>query len=529
MSFRRPGPHHLVLIHVERSFMKKIIQALSLLAIACLTSGAVITTLLPNQTEAIVPAFYVAVNGNDSNAGTLALPFLTLGRCQTAMRGGSVKVCYIRAGLYNALPRVVLNSNVGPTQATVMLTSSDDGETWSYYPPDGYNNAILDGNSTGLCENTAVSLDYGIWADGASNITINGLYFQNFTFGAIGLHGGTDFFGDWFPTGDLGFGTANNITIKNNIMNHINNGNPTAAGVCTSPAWPPPTSSANASGGGVAVLGRVTNLTITHNAILNTLGMGMDLEMFSTADTMDGLTISYNVIYGANTSANDTGCIHLYNYTGTGSNQGSLVGTNITNNYLHDCGGSGSSSPYGNSRGVYLDDGVSGVVVSGNVVAGHMETCFNYHGGNNNTVSGNICDLGDGALGTQIIWLYQDDAFCSGAGCMANNIYRGNIVISNASIGMGGSQTFITGSTAISASNDLSHTYNGTLTDTASVATTDPQLTCWTYKLASGSPAYNSPISFPTQPANYGQPGYWGPPNFTIPQTGTVPSSSHTC
>jgi hypothetical protein len=58
------------------------------------------------MTVPIVPAFYVATNGNDSNYGSLASPFATLGRAQTAMQGSSsIKTTYVRAGSYQ-LPTI---------------------------------------------------------------------------------------------------------------------------------------------------------------------------------------------------------------------------------------------------------------------------------------------------------------------------------------------------------------------------------------------------------------------------------------
>lgn len=487
-------------------------------------------TPTPNQTQKpssspLPQAFYVAPNGNDNNSGSLSSPFASLGRAQRAMRASStIKTTFIRAGMYKSMPMVALNPGIAPTHAALMLTSADNGETWSFYPPDGYNTAILNGNSTGLCQNTSV-LDYAIFIEGGSNITIDGLYFENFTFGAIALHGGTDWWGNWFPTGNLGAGAADHNVIKNNIMININNGTPTAAGIC-SLAWPPPISQNNDTGGGVAALGRVTNLTVTHNAILNTQGMGMDFEMFSSADDMSGLTITNNLVHNANRSVNDTGCIHIYNFSG--SAQGILNNTIIKNNYLHDCGGSYSSSPYGKSRGIYLDDGVSGVRVTENVVSGHMGACFNYHGGDNNTVSGNICDLGDGLLGRQYVWVYQDASFCSGVGCMSNNVFEGNIVVSRASIAMGGNLTFFSGSDGIIARNNLSYSCGtGAILDSAAVSNENPGLSTWNYLLATSSPAYGSPVNFPKQPSEWGNAGFWGPPGYTVPQTGTAPSCPH--
>jgi hypothetical protein len=157
-----------------------------------------------------------------------------------------------------------------------------------------------------------------------------------------------------------------------------------------------------------------------------------------------------------------------------------------------------------------------------------MGACFNYHGGNNNTVSGNICDLGDGLLGRQYVWVYQDDSFCSGAGCMSNNVFEGNIVVSRASIAMGGNLTFISGSDGIIARNNLRYSCGtGAILDSAAVSNENPGLSTWNYLLATSSPAYGSPVNFPKQPSEWGKAGFWGPPGYTVPQTGTAPSCPH--
>jgi hypothetical protein len=62
----------------------------------------------------------------------------------------------------------------------------------------------------------------------------------------------------------------------------------------------------------------------------------------------------------------------------------------------------------------------------------------------------------------------------------------------------------------------------GSYPDTNSVSE-DPQLSCWSYDIASGSPVFSPPVSFP------GLQGGWGPPGYSIPQTGTPPSSPGGC
>ena len=154
-------------------------------------------TLTGTGTQGVLPAgFYVATNGNDNNPGTLSLPFATLGKAQQAMQGSSsVKTTYIRAGIYQ--PAVVTGAscmNGDASGASVELRSADNGETWSVYPPDGYNSAILDGQSTrgqfrrerrqwhGLC----------LFRKYVSNITIVGLQFQNYLYSAFWVNNGSN-------------------------------------------------------------------------------------------------------------------------------------------------------------------------------------------------------------------------------------------------------------------------------------------------------------------------------------------------
>jgi hypothetical protein len=101
-------------------------------------------------TVTLVPAFYVSPSGNDSAPGTLAQPFLTLQKAQSAMQGSaSIKTTYLRAGTY-ALSASTATSNCdgGMGSTAIDLGSADSGETWSYYPPDGFGTAVLDGGST---------------------------------------------------------------------------------------------------------------------------------------------------------------------------------------------------------------------------------------------------------------------------------------------------------------------------------------------------------------------------------------------
>jgi parallel beta-helix repeat protein len=61
------------------------------------------------------------------------------------------------------------------------------------------------------------------------------------------------------------------------------------------------------------------------------------------------------------------------------------------------------------AQGIYLDDGTNGVTVTGNVVTGVTSACLQIHGGQDNVIQGNVCDVG--ASGNGAIVVYQNDMF----------------------------------------------------------------------------------------------------------------------
>jgi hypothetical protein len=205
-----------------------------------------------------------------------------------------------------------------------------------------------------------------------------------------------------------------------------------------------------------------------------------------------------------------------------------MASTNIkiTNNFVRDVNAvSNGARDWGNccAFGIYLDDGTSQSTVTGNVVTGLVTSCFMIHGGENNVLSGNLCDIG--SAGTQQILFAQQSAPAQHT-AMTGNVFQHNLVVGGSS---GPGLGYVFGGTPIvplTIAHNAYYNYVGSSINYSGTAGTDaspiyenPMLTGWTYTLAGNSPVYATPISFPSLPAS------WGPPGFVVPQNGTPPSS----
>ena len=322
-----------------------------------------------------------------------------------------------------------------------------------------------------------------------SNVTINGLYLENFAQWPI-----------WTQ--------SPNTTIINNIVN-------------------------NSYNLGIVATGSPTNVVVAHNYVTNTAFHGIEVEVCSACSGVNEMTVANNFVYNTcrGSPYNASNCGPIYAIDHTNNTAWATIPLKIVNNYIRDGYATG-----GGSRGIYINDGTSNVQVAGNIVSGIMLYENQLHGGSNDSWTGNIIDL-ENNMGAPIQF-YQND----GTSSMTNNTFSNNIIVAsmNGSTGAG----YLAGNsppTPLAISNNAYWNYptganfnysgsGGSGSSGDSNATYEnPNFTCgWEYTLPSNSPVYSPPVNFPMQPV-WGQPGFWGPPGFTIPQVGTAPSPPHNC
>jgi hypothetical protein len=432
------------------------------------------TSTVTGTGVSLANAFYVSPTGNDTTGdGSLAAPWASLPKAQQAMEasGGTTMTTYLRAGVYT------------PTTDTscdcmLNLGNTDNGETWSYYPPDGVDSAIIEGGSTGSGVGPGTVLSVA----GSSNVTFDGLTVRNFD--------------GW------GFGGVNssNITIKNNI---IYNGYSTA----------------QYGAQGVACGQYCVSWSVLNNVMHDITGGGANI-VSAQSGSVSNLIYSGNFVYNTCTSPDDGGdCGALYTQDNT------AMSTNIviTGNFIRD-----GNPWFGMDTGsaIYLDDCLSNATVTGNVITGKNgdNTTF-IHGGKNDVYMGNIVDLGTYG---HVITTLQTSANPN-CNVMTGNRYSGNIIVSGGGGGYYGDLSPPLPAYPV-IENNIYYNYAGSPITTGgdtgdtNPLVVDPQLSgC--YSLAPSSPAYQAPVNFP--PLLRG----WGPPGYTMPGGASIPPSypSPTC
>lgn len=447
-----------------------------------LTTALVIPTVcaaLPTEQAVAGDAFYVATNGSDNNPGTLDAPFASLGKAQTAMRAsnGTISITYIRAGSYT-LP-FLRNCAGGNTTCGLDLNELDNGETWSYYPPDGVDSASFNARSTTSGNGIFVAME----VDNTQNVTINGLSIHNFRYAAIASGGGT-----------VG------LTIENNLL--------------FDGFYIP----GSASSPGAFTCYGCQNTTISHNVVHDIAAFGVNNT--NVNGDISGFLVTGNVLYNTCTQVADCGSIYAQDLQAVATN------IKITNNYIRD---GNTNAPLGTGLGsaIYADDCLSNVIATANVLTGRNgSNTVLTHGGNNVRFIANLTDL---STYMQSIAAYQvsDGQGCS-AGTMSGNQYSNSIIIG---AGGGGGYALLSGTpqdVPVITGNAYWPDGGSPIASAADFADTkpvteNPLVLCWDDYIVSGSPVYKAPVNF--RPLV----GGWGPPGYRIPETGSPPPNPGSC
>jgi hypothetical protein len=329
-------------------------------------------------------AFYVsASSGNDAWSGLLAAPngggtdgpFQTIGAAQTAMRAGVVLRTVVRAGTYSI--------SAGRT-----FTSADNNTTWVAYPGE---TPIFEGSTTG-----------GLTFNGTTGMSFLGLTIQNMRTNGIVFNGESYMTWRWnnvlTSLGAAMAGGISNSLIDSNTFNGQSPGNVGGNAYST-----------------VNLYNSSSSNIVSHNYFTNCEGGAVG---FSNGPTQAGCAnnlIDRNEAVNVCTNVVDYGAYYIYDPSHSGT------GNRITNNIAN---GNGSSVTPFNTNALYLDDLTSNVLVSGNVVRAWIGRCFLIHGGNNNTVQGNIFDMSASSL----LGYYQASA--TGSIGQTGNQFSHNLVYS---------------------------------------------------------------------------------------------------
>jgi hypothetical protein len=250
--------------------------------------------------------------------------------------------------------------------AAIDLQPSDANEAWLGYPGQ---TPVLNGKST-------TNYAFGIHTTG---ITVRGITIKSFaTIGILAQY-------------------ASNVTIDSNHVADI-----------YSNAW---------SQGAIVLGNSISNATVTHNFIDN-INYGGVVAVNVVGDTLENVLIENNSISNTCLSVADCGAIYADN---RGHNASNIV---IHNNVISHYGTTSNES-----KGIYLDDEISHVSVTNNIISGTGMFGLQIHGGDHNVFRNNVFDIS----GATQLALYEYDGDTYPNYGMSGNEFTCNIVYSSAS------------------------------------------------------------------------------------------------
>lgn len=330
------------------------------------------------------------------------------------METGSIKTVYLEAGTYA----------VG---SKITLTSADNGDRILADPGAAAGSAPV--LNAGGATDTILSLE------GAQNITISGLTFQNASSDPAGAALVLNGSNSAIISGNQFLNNAEGVLVSGSShldFNHnkLDNSATSAVEIKDGSNYDTFTNNVingvggtNVSGGGFYAHG-INNDVFQNNLIENTAGAGIGIEDFGQGTTLNSYnTITQNKIINTSTStiSTDDGAIYLLGRSDTDQH------TTISMNFISNSGNVNSAA---HVEGIYLDDNTSGINVTGNIVQGVQSDAVELHGGYNNHFTGNIFDLGTGTHTAALIQQPEADRPSFLAPGLSNDSFSGNIIVS---------------------------------------------------------------------------------------------------
>ncbi len=375
------------------------------------------------------------------------------------------KTAILRAGTYSIASGLPFNW-------------ADSGEAWTAYPGE---TAILDGGRTG-----------GVSISGVDNFSFQGLVFQNMGPGGMVFNGAKSITLRWNSFYNCNQNCIFGSSVSNSIIdsNTINGQSPGNVAGSTGSAYQ-----------AIQLTYGSSNNQITHNLVENCQGGGIGFDDGPTDPPNSNNIVDRNILQNVDTNVVDMGALYLYDQSHSG------VGNQFTNNVINGNGGAGYRTNW--TKAIYLDDGASNVLVSGNICRSCGEYGWQIHAGDHNTIVNNIFDLS--SPGT-LFGIYQVDSSWTDTG-MNGNVFQRNIILFSGVVPSSLYQVYINSGDALPA--DRSNLYystagskipNGSFIVDANPVYANPEFTqpsAMNYSMPSYSPAYMS-IGFQPLVTNQG-------------------------
>jgi hypothetical protein len=343
------------------------------------------------------------------------------------MAGSNIKTTNVEGGTYDQ-------------SAALTLTSADSGESFigngsatlngggtagDLISVNGANNVSVEGlNLTNTANNTVwTASDFSGAGTGEDAILAQNTSGDNFSYNnisnvgmAMNFQGVTDSQVDGNNISNVqqaivvtqgGSGSSGN-TIASNSIDNVSN----VTGVMDD------------NQGAINLVGD-SNDTVSNNVVQNTAAAGISITTLSSGDTVNQNTVENtntaatpSSTYDASaTNPSDMGAI--YAWTGAGNMTNEQL--NISNNYVQNAGQGIENN------GIYLDDGVSGASVTGNIIqgAGAGSASFDVlvHGGSDNTIANNILNLDSASGQEKGVFVQSDGDAMTGNSITGNTFY----------------------------------------------------------------------------------------------------------